>query len=258
MTWLLAVMAGTGVFLLAVPTGRAAMAVSLEPYLAPRTDEQQPGRWAPSIPSGGPAAAIGGAFLGLLAAQGDLFLAGRSRSTPALAALGAAAGWVLWSMHQTNNKQRRARRLQYELPVIADAMSLHVVAGESVNGAIRSIVAETNGVAAQELATVVATHESGDGLAEALAEASRATAHRDATRLYETLSHAHTTGGRLAEVLGDLAVDYRAGLERDLLSEGGKRAIATYGPVLALMVPTALIFLIYPTLLGLQALSGAP
>jgi hypothetical protein len=258
MTWLLAAMAGVGVFLLALPRVRTTMAASLEPYLAPRADGEPELRWMPSIPRGGPWAALVGAFLGLLAAQGDLFLAGRPRSVPALAALGAAAGWVLWSMHQTNTRQRRAKRLQYELPVVADAMSLHVVAGESINGAIRSIVDETHGVAAEELEVVVDAQESGDSLPEAFADASRATAHRDATRLYETLSHAHTTGGRLAEALGDLAVDYRAGLERDLISEGGKRAIATYGPVLALMVPTALIFLIYPTLLGLQALSGAP
>jgi Flp pilus assembly protein TadB len=258
MTWLLAAMAGTGVFLLAVPTGRSTMTASLEAYLAPQTDAEKATRWTPTVPTGGLASALGGAFLGLLAAQGDLLLAGRSRSTLALGVLGAAAGWVLWSMHQTNSRQRRSRRLQYELPVVADAMSLHVVAGESINGAIRSIVEETNGVASEELAAVVDAQESGGGLPDALADASRRTAHRDATRLYETLSHAHTTGGRLAEALGDLAIDYRAGLERDLMSEGGKRAIATYGPVLVLMVPTALIFLIYPTLLGLRSLSGAP
>jgi pilus assembly protein TadC len=258
MTWLVALLAGAGVFLLAVGTGGRTMAVALEPYLEPRPEEDEPRRLAFSIPAGAPVAALGGAFLGLLVAQGDLFLAGGSRSTVALAALGAGGGWVLWSMHETNARERRARRLQHELPVIADAMSLHVVAGESINGAIRSIVDETNGVAAQELTGVIEAQESGMGLPEALGDASRHTAHRDATRLYETLSHAHTTGGRLAEALGDLAVDYRAGLERDLVSEGGKRAIATYGPVLVLMVPAALIFLIYPTLLGLRALSGAP
>ena len=47
-----------------------------------------------------------------------------------------------------------------------------------------------------------------------------------------------------------------AGIEMDLTAEGGKRAIATYGPILALMVPTVLLFLSYPTLLGLRALSG--
>ena len=258
MNWLLAIVAAAGVFLVIVPKEKAAMAAALEPYLAPRSDADVPIRRISSIPGDSLMAATGGAFLGLLAAQGDLFLAGRSRSTAALAALGAAAGWVLWSMHQTNVKERRAKRLRHEMPVIADAMSLHVVAGESINGAIRSLVDETTGVASEELAAVLEAHESGIGLPDSLAEASRVTAHPDATRFYEALSHAHTTGGRLADALGDLAVDYRAGIERDLTSEGGRRSIATYGPVLALMVPTALVFLIYPTLLGLRALSGAP
>jgi tight adherence protein C len=258
MTWLLAGMAGVGVFLVVAPSGRATLAVDLEAYLAPSTDMEESSGWATSLSMRGIAAAFGGAFLGLLVAQGDLFLAERSRSTAALAVLGAAAGWVLWSMHQSNMRQRRATRLRYELPVVADALALHIVAGESIHGAIRSLVDEMTGVTSDELSQVLETMESGGGLPEAFAEASRATAHRDATRLYESLSHAHTTGGRLADALGDLAVDYRAGLERDLLSEGGKRAITTYGPVLALMVPTALIFLIYPTLLGLRALSGAP
>ena len=258
MTWILAAMAGVGVFLVVAPMGRATMAVNLEPYLAPPTDMEESKRWLPSVPMGGLAAAFGGVFIGLLVAQGDLLLAGRSRSTAALALLGAAAGWVLWSMHQTNMRQRTATRLRYELPVVADAMALHIVAGESINGAIGSLVDEMTGVASEELSQVLDTVESGGGLPEAFAEASRATAHHDATRLYETLSHAHMTGGRLADALGDLAIDYRAALERDLLSEGGKRAITTYGPVLALMVPTALVFLIYPTLLGLRALSGAP
>jgi pilus assembly protein TadC len=258
MTWIVAAIAGAGVFMLTVPTRTASMAAVLEPYLAPRDDREKQSRWMPSLPAGGPAAAISGAFVGVLAAQGDLFLAGRSQSSTALAVLGAGAGWVLWSMRVTNGKERRARRLRYELPVVADAMSLHVVAGESINGAIRSVVDETDGVAAEELALVLERHESGASLPESLTLAGRTTAHSDAVRFYEALSHAHTTGGRLADALGDLAVDYRAGLERDLTSEGGKRAIATYGPVLALMVPTALIFLIYPTLLGLRALSGAP
>ncbi|MFV1970253.1 MAG: type II secretion system F family protein [Acidimicrobiia bacterium] len=258
MTWVLASIASIGVYLLVVPSSRTTMAAFLEPYLTEVRAGQEGRRWSLSIPAGGSMAAIGGAFVGLLVAQGDLFLAGASRSSLALAVLGSAAGWVLWSMRQTNLRERRARRLQFELPVVADAVSLHVVAGESISASIQSVATETNGVAAEELRAVMDALESGDGLSDALAEASRHTAHPDATRLYETLSHAHATGGRLASALGDLAVDYRAALERDLTSESGKRAIAAYGPVLALMVPTALVFLIYPTLLGLRSLAGAP
>lgn len=258
MTWLMAVMAGVGVYMVAVPTPGTGLGAFLEQYLAPRPKEEEPQRRHLSFTGGRPVAVVGGAFLGLLAAQGDLFLAGRSRSSLALMILGGASGWVLWSMHETNARERRAKRLRYELPVVSDAMALHVVAGDSISGAMASVVNETSGVASEEMAAILAGHDAGAGLSDALAEASQVTAHGDATRLYETLSHAHSTGGRLADALGDLSIDYRAGLARDLVSEGGKRAIATYGPVLVLMVPTALVFLIYPTLLGLRALSGAP
>lgn len=258
MTWVLASIAGIGAYLLVTPSKRRTMSGFLEAYLSETRGGQEVHRRSLTIPAGGFMAAVGGAFIGLLAAQGDLFLAGRSRSSFALATLGSGAGWVLWSMRQTNLRERRARRLRFELPVIADAMSLHVVAGESISATIHAVAAETKGVAADELTIVVAALESGEGLPDALAEAARLTAHDDATRLYETLSHAHATGGRLASSLGDLAMDYRSGLERDLTSESGKRAIATYGPILALMVPTALVFLIYPTLLGLRSLAGAP
>ena len=69
------------------------------------------------------------------------------------------------------------------------------------------------------------------------------------------MANAHGTGGRLAETLADLAADYRATLARDLTAEGGRRALSTYGPILALMVPVALLFLMYPTLVGLRQLS---
>ena len=95
-------------------------------------------------------------------------------------------------------------------------------------------------------------------LPEALVDASRSSAHPDGRRLYETLSHAHLAGGRLGDALVRLASDFRASIERDLTAEGGRRAITSYGPILVLMVPTALLFLLYPTLLGLRALSGAP
>ncbi|MCL1692074.1 MAG: pilus assembly protein TadB, partial [Actinomycetia bacterium] len=72
------------------------------------------------------------------------------------------------------------------------------------------------------------------------------------------LAHAHDTGGRLADALGELGTDYRAALARDLTAEGGRRALTTYGPVLALMVPVTLLFLIYPTLVGLRSLAGDP
>ena len=258
MMWIGAIAAGAAVFLL-VTRGpvSSSLSVAVHDYLvAPPVEESA----HPPKPKdfGFVPWVLGGAVVGLLLAQGDLFLSGAGRSAPALGLLGGAAGWFLWSSRRTSSRQRRALRLRHELPVVADAIALHAVAGESVASALAAVATQTTGVAADEFSAVLDAHRSGDGLVESLTDGKRTTAHPDAERLYDVLIHAHGSGGRLAASLNELAVDFRSSIASDLTSEGGKRAITSYGPVLALMVPTALLFLLYPTLLGLRALSGAP
>ncbi|MEZ5175923.1 MAG: type II secretion system F family protein [Acidimicrobiia bacterium] len=257
MTVLVAVLLAGGVYLVVTGGSHPSLADDLGQYLMPSTDaDAQPLElvragakpWLPWVLTGG--------LVGILLAQGDLFLAGPGRSVPALALLGGASGYFLWSVRRTNAEERRARRLRFELPIVADAIALHVVAGSSVAAAIRTITVQMDGVAIEELEAVIEEHDTGSGFESCLVSVGLATAHKDARRLYDLLAHAHESGGRLAVMLGELATDLRAGIERDLSAEGGKRAITTYGPVLALMVPTALLFLLYPTLLGLRALSG--
>lgn len=198
-----------------------------------------------------------GALAGILLGQGDLFVAGPSRHVPLIGVLGGGAGYLAWSMRRSMRRDRAARHLRYELPIICDALALQVVAGESVASAIGNVTDATTGVVASELRIAL---EAGDriGLEASLLQAASDTAHPDGRRLYDLLAHAHATGGRLADALVDLGADYRAGLERDLTTESGRAMVTTYGPVLALMVPTALLFLLYPTLLGLRSLTGAP
>jgi len=257
MTFVLAAFVSGAMFLL-VTGGRPASLsdrVGLYLLVPNRTESENRvaarGVAAPWLP-----AAIGGGLIGALAAQGDLFLAGGGRSVPALVIVGAVGGYFVWSVRRTNAQQRKARRFQLELPVVSDAIALHVVAGDSVSSALARVAAQMHGVAIEEIRAVLALVNRGEGLAEALLEASRVTAHKDGRRLYDLLGHAHESGGRLATMLSELAVDLRAGIERGLSAEGGKRAVAAYGPVLALMVPTALLFLLYPTLLGLRELTG--
>jgi len=233
---------------LADSLGRYLMPVEVQPDPVQRS--KRVGPWMSSVLIGG--------FVGALVSQGDLFISGADRSAPVLSVLGAVAGYFVWSFRRTNALERRARNLRFELPIVADAIALHVVAGDSVNQSLRSVTRDMTGIAVEELEAVLQHQDEGDGLAETLRVAGEITAHPDGRRLYDLLGHAHESGGRLAEMLAELAIDLRAGIERDLSAEGGKRAVATYGPVLALMVPTALLFLLYPTLLGLRALSGSP
>lgn len=252
-----AAIAAVSAFLIVVGGRNATLADRLAVYLlppgrpvaAPGSDRRYlPIAWLPAVAAG--------ALVGALLAQGDLFLAGAGRSLPGLTTIGAFAGYFLWSARRSTLADRKAKRFRLELPVIVDALALRVVAGDSIAAAIESVCASMQGVAVDELRKVTDDVAGGRGVPEALLAAARDTAHKDGRRLYDLLGHVHESGGRLASMLAELAVDLRAGIERDLSAEGGKRAIATYGPILALMVPTALLFLLYPTLIGLRELAG--
>lgn len=247
------------VFLLVRRRGRPALGDRLTAYLGsatrPPAPAARPAFAADLVARLAPAGA--GVAAGWLLGTGSLFLPAAGANRPWLAVAGGAAGLLARRIRVRHRADSRARRLQRELPTVADTMALSVLAGDSVAGAAARFAASSRGVAAEELAAVVADHHSGRGLNEALSAAAGRSAHPEAARLFELLGHAHRTGGRLAEALGELAVDYRAALARDLTAEGGRRALASYGPILALMVPVTLLFLMYPTLTGLAALSSA-
>lgn len=265
MRFIVAAVAAGAVYLAVSLPRRRRITVIVGDYLSPGRAEPAPARfegplrWAQGEHvANRVVAAAAGALVGLLLAQGDLFVQGPGRSALPLALLGGVSGWLGYGMHRTTIEQRRSRRLRFELPVVSDTLALHIIAGESVGTAIERYVAESHGVAAEELTAVLTAHNGGMGLTEALQEEARVTADEEAQRLYTLLAHAHDTGGRLAESLTDLSADFRASLSRDLTAEGGKRALATYGPVLALMVPVTLLFLLYPMLAGLRSLAGGP
>jgi tight adherence protein C len=122
-------------------------------------------------------------------------------------------------------------------------------------GSIEHVVGETVGVCSDELRAVLDETSAGAGVSDSLLKAARRSHHHDAARLYQILSHAHRSGARLVDALEIFSADRRSSIARDMIEEGGRRAIAGYGPILGLMIPTTLAFLLYPTLAGLDALA---
>lgn len=172
-----------------------------------------------------------------------------------LSLVGGLAGLLVRRAIRSTRADRRGRRLAQEVPAVADALALRALAGDSVAGAIHGVIRRCDGVAAEELRAAL---ESETGLEDALRRAAGDSAHPSGARLWDLLAHAHRTGGRLAEALFSLATDLRATLAAELTAEGGRRALASYGPILAFMVPVTIVFLMYPTLAGLNALSARP
>lgn len=235
-----ALLVAIAVFLLVLATRPGVMAVGQ--YLGSPPIER---RRRCGLPS--PGSAASGAAFGVVAA-----MALDPTKTVSLGVIGVLGGALVGRAVLSTSRKRRAVRLGQELPTVADTIALHVLAGESVSTAIARFVAVSHGVAADEFGEVLAADA---GLEESLRRAARDTVHSEAARLYDLLGHAHRTGGGLSDALTALAADYRASITRDLTAEGGRRALTTYGPILALMVPVTLLFLMYPTLAGLNALS---
>ena len=247
-----ALLAGSAVIVMATGQAGAGLADRLDTYLKPQPADRQSTRSLhPAVRRRGPYAVLGALAACLLS------LIGVVDASPLLALpTGGLGGWLLRGMADDRRRDRRAASLRSDVPTAADALALHVVAGATVAEAIESFAADGRGEAAADLQMVVKGYHAGASLPETLIAASATADHHDAGRLYELLSHAHTTGGRLTESLTDLASDVRASLARDLTAESGKRALAAYGPILALMIPVTVLFLMYPTLVGLNALSG--
>ncbi len=261
MSLLASLLAAAAAFLLGTAGRRPAVGDHLAAYLAPdasaaaapRPSSRRIRLTGAAISRLGAAGA--GAAAGWLLASGNLFVEATPGATLSLPALGAAAGLLVRRLRHRRAAQARALHLRRELPTVADTLALSVLAGASVGGAVEQFAAASRGVAAAELGAVATDHRKGLGFPDALRLAAERTTHAEAGRLYDLLGHAHRSGGRLADALAELAVDYRAALSRDLTAEGGRRALAAYGPILALMVPVTLLFLMYPTLTGLSALS---
>lgn len=260
MRWLLAFAVAFAVVAMAQwrPGGR------LDARLAPFVDRSSKpesatdaGGAAPHLSPAVPWIVVGG-FVGALVAQGDLFLTGPGRSIVVSMLFGALAGYLVWRIRATADARRKDRRYRLELPIVTDALAMQVVSGESIGTSIEHVAESSRGEVSDGLRRVLRMIDSGTATPDALEVEAEHARHPDGKRLLETLAHAHAHGGRLADSLADLSTDFRAGMERDVTSEGGRRAVAAHGPVLALMVPTALLFLLYPTLVGLRALSGAP
>lgn len=240
---MVALLTGAGCFSLVIAFWRRPMFGRLEEYVAPSPDR---GQFV--LPKLSPASVIGAAVGGLAMSKA---------AVPGMM-IGAVAGAVFARIRDAARARRARTRLGQELPAIADLLSLHVLSGDSVIGSMKRVCAEASGVAVREIDGILQDVGGGLGLPEAVQAAVRGSAHPDAGRLYEMLGQAHRTGSRLIDALTMFATDRRAAIARELAAEGGRRALTGYGPIIGLMIPTTLVFLMYPTLAGLRALSATP
>lgn len=197
------------------------------------------------------AAAIAGAA-GLL--LGIALVAGRGAHPAAagvLVLVAAAGGLVARDALLTRQVQRRERRLQAELPAVAELLALAVGAGDGALGALERVVLATRGELSVELGLVLAETRAGTPLTLALERAADRTGLVALARLLESVAVAVDRGTPLADVLRAQAQDVRESGRRELMETGGRREVAMMVPVVFLILPVTVVFALFP---GLSAL----
>lgn len=167
-------------------------------------------------------------------------------------ALGAAAGVVLPDRFLHRAARRRLARLDAELPVVLEFLTLCLSAGEGVLDGLRRVSRVGRGELAAEFAGVVAAVGTGLPLGETLAALGRDVDLPALTRCIDQLLGALDRGTPVAEVLRAQARDARDEAKRELLETAGRKEIGMLVPLVFLILPVTVAFAIFPGIIVLQ------
>ncbi len=192
---------------------------------------------------------LGGIALGV---AGSWMLAMPVPGKVAGVALAAVVGVLLPDQLLQRAARARLARLDAELPVVLEFLTLCLSAGEGVLDGIRRVSRIGQGELARELSGVVASVGTGIPLAEALSTLARELDLPSFTRCVDQLLGALERGTPLAEVLRAQAQDARDDAKSRLLETAGKKEIGMLVPLVFLILPVTIAFAIFPGLLVLQ------
>lgn len=164
----------------------------------------------------------------------------------------AASGVVIRDYVLQRAAKQRLARLTSELPVILEFLTLSLSAGEGILDAMRRISRVSTGELSAELASVVASVNTGLPLSDTLTALAKDLELPAFTRCVEQIVGALDRGTPLAEVLRAQAQDSRDEAKRDLLELAGKKEVAMLIPLVFLILPVTVCFAIFPGIFVLQ------
>jgi tight adherence protein C len=200
--------------------------------------------------------------LGFLAGLAVLLVAvasGQHRSSVSLLLLTLVTtlgGVVGRDRYLTYQVRERERRMVAEFPTVAELLALAVAAGESPVGALERVTHVSTGELVRELSRALADARAGASLVQALDGIARRTSLPLLARFVDGIAIAVERGTPLADVLRAQAVDVREAGKRSLMEAAGRKEIAMMLPIVFLILPVTILFLLYPGFVNLDI--GSP
>ena len=197
-------------------------------------------------------AALGFALMGLLVATRGQPLGTGIVGALVAGVIGAVAGAGSYDRRLGRLAAARQQRLAEEFPSVLELLALALAAGESLPGALRRIADRGSGELAREWARVMRRVELGEPLAQALRESAVGLGVPEIQSLVEHLATALERGAPLAEVVRSHSADSRHDQLRGIVERAGKAEVWMLVPLVLLILPTTVIFAIWPSLQALQ------
>ena len=170
------------------------------------------------------------------------------------ASVGGACGLVLRTRWAKHRKARVDRAVRADLPDVLDLMSIAMIAGEGLVGALGRCSQHVGGTLGNELQAAFGEIRAGGSTEEALLALASRTNEPAISRFVEGLLIALDNGTPLAPTLQAHARDLHEEERRRLFEEGGRREILMLLPVVFLILPVTIVLVLYPGLVSLEML----
>lgn len=193
-----------------------------------------------------------GFLIGLAVAGGSALRGAPLIGVLLLACVGAVVGYLLHDYRLTRVIAQRQRRIQQQLPNIAELLAFAVAAGESPNAAFHRIASTVTGDLSAEIAEAVLDMRAGTSFDQALRQVSVRCGSVDVERFIDGILLSIERGTPLVEVLRAQAADARAADHRQLMEIAGKKDVAMLIPIVFVILPTVVLIALFPGIRGLQ------
>lgn len=201
---------------------------------------------------------LAGFILGMLAGLVVPGIVGGGVAAPtalALPAVGAltGAGGREWWLGRTIARRRAV--MLAEFPTLAELLCLAVTAGEPPLAALERVVGGAGGELRDELAAVLADTRAGRSFAGALEQLAVRVDLAEVRGFVDGLVVAMDRGTPLADILRAHAAQARDQQKRRLIETGSRREVHMLLPVVFLILPVVVLFVLYPGLVSLSLLA---
>lgn len=192
---------------------------------------------------------------GVIGVSAAAVLAGleiRLWTLPALVAIGAVTAVLARDWWLSKEAESRRFRIEEELPVALDLAALAVMAGESVPAALARAGNVLEGAFGDELRRMTSEIRAGTSSAHALENVRRRCDIAAVDRFVQAVLIAMERGAPLSDVLRAQVEDAREARRRRLMEQAGRREVLMLLPVVFLLMPTVVLFALYPALVALE------